>query len=97
MSDKPFKIVNGEPVELTEDEIAELAAFQSEWEAGAVDRQWALVRHDRNGKLAATDWWVIKAIEDGVPLSKPKADYRQALRDITQQADPFNITWPVEP
>jgi len=23
--------------------------------------------------------------------------YRQALRDITQQADPFNIIWPIEP
>jgi len=22
------------------------------------------------------------------------ATYRQALRDITTQADPFNITWP---
>lgn len=97
MSDKPFRIVDGEIVELDADEVAELQANEEAWQAGAADRQWALVRHDRNGKLAATDWWVIKAIEDGVPLSKPKADYRQALRDITQQADPFNITWPVEP
>jgi hypothetical protein len=25
------------------------------------------------------------------------AIYRQALRDITNQADPFNITWPTPP
>ena len=24
-------------------------------------------------------------------------NYRQELRDITKQADPFNITWPGEP
>lgn len=25
------------------------------------------------------------------------ASYRQALRDITTQSDPFNIQWPVPP
>jgi len=25
------------------------------------------------------------------------ATYRQALRDITAQKDPLNITWPVKP
>jgi hypothetical protein len=97
MSDKPFKIVNGEAVELTEAEIAELASLQSEWEAGATDRQWAVVRTERNARLAASDW---TQLADN-PLSGEDralwADYRQALRDITTQADPFNISWPVEP
>jgi hypothetical protein len=97
MSDKPFKIVNGEAVELTETEIAELASLQSEWDAGAIDRQWAVVRTDRNARLAASDW---TQLADN-PLSGEDralwADYRQALRDITTQADPFNISWPVEP
>lgn len=97
MSDKPFKIVNGEPVELTEDEIAELAAFQSEWEAGAIDRQWAVVRTERNAKLGACDWTQLADNPLNAADRETWADYRQALRDITQQTDPFNITWPVEP
>lgn len=97
MSDNSFKIVNGEKIELTDAEIAELASLQSEWEAGVTDRQWAVVRTDRNARLAASDW---TQLADN-PLSGEKralwADYRQALRDITTQADPFNISWPVEP
>lgn len=58
---------------------------------------WSKVRDSRDAKLAKTDWRVTKASEDGKPMSKAWKDYRQALRDITQQPDPFNIEWPVEP
>ena len=36
---------------------------------------------------------------DDVPLTTKEKwrDYRQQLRDITKQADPFKITWPTEP
>jgi hypothetical protein len=61
------------------------------------DAQWAAVRAERNARLAATDWWVMKAAETGGIIRDAQRAYRQALRDITAQPDPFNITWPAEP
>ena len=93
MTDKPFKIVDGEPVDLTDDEIAELEAMREQAPAA----QWQVVRAQRNAKLGASDWTQLA----DTPLSGADralwADYRQALRDITTQTDPFNINWPVEP
>lgn len=51
----------------------------------------------RNALLAATDWRVARANESGVPLAQEWVDYRQALRDITDQTDPWNVQWPEEP
>ena len=71
---------------LTEDELA-----------ARNDSQWAKVRSDRNKRLASCDWTQLV----DTPISNIEqadwATYRQALRDITEQADPFNITWPEEP
>ena len=55
------------------------------------------LRMYRDTLLLQSDW---TQAEDS-PLSDSKKDewkiYRQALRDITKQSDPFNITWPTEP
>lgn len=58
---------------------------------------WALVRAERDRLLAACDWRVARAMEAGEPLPAPWAAYRQALRDITEQADPLAIDWPMPP
>jgi len=56
-----------------------------------VDTQWAMIRNQRNQMLKDTDW---TQLEDS-PVDKAKwTTYRQALRDITTQDDPFKITWP---
>lgn len=55
---------------------------------------WAEIRTQRNERLAACDW---TQLPDAPVNVLPWAIYRQALRDITQQTDPFNITWPQEP
>lgn len=56
--------------------------------------QWESVRALRNTKLENCDWTQLPdAPVDGVAW----AAYRQELRDITTQTDPFNITWPTEP
>jgi hypothetical protein len=57
--------------------------------------QWPIVKSQRNALLVASDWTQLP----DVPLSDKAAwaDYRQALRDITKQADPFNIIWPTPP
>ena len=53
------------------------------------------VRIARNQALAASDWTQVA----DTPVDRAAwADYRQALRDITSQADfPENIIWPTEP
>lgn len=61
------------------------------------ENQWKAVRNTRDKGLADSDWTQLP----DVPLSAEKkaewASYRQALRDVTRQTDPFNITWPVKP
>ena len=56
-----------------------------------VDAQWAVIRAERNAKLAQCDW---TQLPDAPVDATIWATYRQELRDITTQADPFNITWP---
>lgn len=59
--------------------------------------QWALVKVQRDQLLTQTDWRVIRAVDQGIPLDEAWKTYRQALRDVTTQPDPFNITWPEPP
>lgn len=65
--------------------------------AAKVGEQWTVIRAERNALLARTDWWVTKAAETGAIISDDQHAYRQALRDITIQSDPFNIVWPTPP
>lgn len=60
-----------------------------------VDEAWSTVRFERARRLLASDWTQLP----DVPLSTKEvwAAYRQALRDITEQLDPFNIVWPTAP
>ena len=56
---------------------------------------WATVRAERDALLKATDWTQLPDIPASTRAAW--APYRQALRDITGKADPFNIVWPVAP
>jgi hypothetical protein len=58
-----------------------------------VDTQWAVIRSQRNQMLKDTDW---TQVADAPVDNLTWAIYRQELRDITTQDDPFNITWPKE-
>lgn len=55
--------------------------------------QWAYIRSERNKRLSETDYL---ALSDQT-LSSDMTTYRQALRDLTTQSDPYNITWPTKP
>lgn len=91
----PHKMVNGVKVELTDAEIAEQAAREAEWAAGERDRLAAAAREQRDKLLADTDW---TQVADAPVVQLEWATYRQALRDIPQQAGfPENVTWPEEP
>lgn len=62
-----------------------------------IDRRWVKVRKQRNELLGESDWTQLP----DCPLDSQKvqewAVYRQQLRDITQQPDPFDIWFPAEP
>ena len=68
-------------------------------DARILAEKWANVRRQRDRRIAATDWRVIVASEsdEGSDLPTKWKTYRTNLRDITEQADPDNITWPTEP
>tara|TARA_B100000678_G_scaffold277106_1_gene270544 strand:- start:70 stop:360 length:291 start_codon:yes stop_codon:yes gene_type:complete len=92
-----YKVVNGETIQLTAEEEAEIDAREKEWADGAPARRMSLLREQRNHILTETDWMG----NSDVTMSTAWKDYRQALRDITKQtpADDMlsNITWPTKP
>lgn len=62
------------------------------------------VREERDKKLADCDWVTTKAVDQnaqdnlGIQVPQVWLDYRQALRDITEQDGfPLNVIWPDEP
>ena len=58
----------------------------------------ANIRSRRDGLLQQTDWIVIKSYERGQNIPAEWELYRQALRDITEQAGfPYEVTWPTKP
>lgn len=89
------KMVDGVEVPLTADEIAELQANDAAWEAGAAARLAVIVRTKRNNLIAATDYLMLT--DSPHAANESLKAYRQALRDVPQQADLNNVVWPVMP
>ena len=53
-----------------------------------------LLREERNRKIAETDWWA----SSDLTMTQAQTDYRQALRDITDNATSLDdVTWPEKP
>jgi len=77
-----------------DDKIAELDAAEG----------MRLLRVERDAKLAALDWEVVKAYSNGVAVDSKLKTYMQALRDLPASAKPTtddagelvadSITWP---
>jgi len=65
----------------------------SDEQTALINQQWANIRFERDRKLKDTDW---RASSD-LTLSDAWKTYRQALRDVPTQSDPYNIAWPTEP
>ena len=87
----------GEIVQIlyTTEEQAEYDTKKLAWDAGENDRKAVEVRAERNIKLSETDW---TQIADATANKQAWAIYRQALRNISTQAEfPNNVTWPTQP
>ena len=60
-----------------------------------IENQWFFVREIRNQLLAECDWTQLSDIPQ--TIKDLWSTYRQELREITNQSNPFNIEWPVKP
>ncbi len=74
-----------------------VSELDPELAAANTEAQWAVVRTERNKLIANTDWTQLPDAALSNTQTAQWALYRQALRDITAQSDPFNIVWPVAP
>lgn len=95
-----FQVVCRDGVEQIESQwFTKYSVVDMEQEAidALTEQQWSAIRQQRNGKLANCDW---TQLPDAPLINTQTAEWathRQALRDITTQADPFNIEWPTNP
>lgn len=61
-----------------------------------IEQKWVEIREIRNQLLLETDWTMLS----DSPVSSSVDDwktYRQSLRNITSQSNPFEIVWPNKP
>jgi hypothetical protein len=60
-----------------------------------LENQWEEIRVQRNQLLSECDWTQLTDVS--TEIKQNWVEYRQSLRDITSQSNPFNITWPTKP
>jgi len=77
MAEPRYKVVNGEYIELTAEELQEIAD-----RAAAADLDFQMVRADRDNLLRNTDWTQIADATLGDHTAEEWATYRQELRDL---------------
>lgn len=70
----------------TEEESAEITS-----------QRWVDVRNERNNFLMECDFTVLPDSPFTAEERTSWQTYRQQLRDVTTQSDPFNIAWPTKP
>ena len=92
-----FKMVNGERIQLTQDEENQRDAEEAAWESGKPVRAFASLRIQRNQLLTETDFYA----GSDVTMSDDMKAYRKALRDLPATLNNTTvlqtITWPEKP
>ena len=78
------KLVDGVKVVLSDEEIAQRAAEEQAWNAGAFDRSIANLRQRRNSLLKDSDWSLLSDSPLSTFEKTNYQTYRQSLRDITE-------------
>ena len=90
-----IKIVNGEEVSLTAEEISVFEQEEQEALNRKPQKDLARLRRDRDQLLSQSDWRDLPSY----PGSNQEAwrTYRQQLRDLPSTTDPSDPTWPTAP
>jgi|DEB0MinimDraft_4_1074332.scaffolds.fasta_scaffold237152_2 hypothetical protein len=79
----PHKLVNGQIVPLTAEEIAQRQQDEIAWNNGAFDRAMADLRQRRNTLLSASDWTQLPDTTLTTAEKTAWMNYRTELRNIT--------------
>ena len=96
----PYKIMQPNTPGISEDQAGKkfyelLGMSDAEGLQVHNDMQWSTIREERDSRIQQTDWTQNADVPNA---TKTKwQTYRQSLRDITTQSDPFNVTWPTPP
>ena len=93
MAEPRYKVVNGEYIELTAEEIQAL-----EDRTAAADLDFSMVRSQRNSMLAGCDWTQIADAALGAHTAEEWAAYRQELRDLpSKHSKVSEVVFPDDP
>jgi hypothetical protein len=93
MAEPRYKVVNGEYIELTAEEIQEIADRAAE-----ADLDFTMVRGQRDSMLRDTDWTQIADATLGSHTVEEWATYRQELRDLPAGFSKVSeVVWPDDP
>ena len=93
MAEPRYKVVNGEYIELTAEELQEIAD-----RAAAADLDFTMGRGQRDAMLRHTDWTQIADASLGAHTAEEWATYRQELRDLPGGFTKVSeVVWPDDP
>ena len=62
-----------------------------------IANQWTVIRKQRDTFLIESDYTQVGDYDFGDTNVEEWKTYRQELRNITSQSNPFDITWPINP
>lgn len=93
-------IITGSYYEMTESEVIEYQTIRNKTQEelqSDINNKWTEIRRERNDLLNLSDWTQLSDVSLTELEKNSWKVYRQALRDITLQSDPFEIVWPTKP
>lgn len=93
--EKLYKCVDGVEVEYSAEDYAQAEIDKQNFLTVNLPSQ---IRKKRNKLLAESDWTQVVDVPFADEQKQAWATYRQALRDVTDQAGfPLEVQWPVAP
>ena len=93
-------VIRGGVIELYQHDDPQPTADELQAELDRLEAAQPMVelREERDRRLAATDWDIVKHKELGTNIPTALKTYRQELRDLpANTSDPANPSWPVKP
>lgn len=94
-------VITGSTFSIEEDEVVEYQTVRAKTEseiAADVEQKWVNIKAQRAIYLAESDWTqLVDSPIAGTPLQELWREYRQALRDITNDPNPDSVVWPQKP